>query len=295
MSNFIKKVLNTLYPAQFKEAGVKAVQDAVHNVGHWMSTHVGLNALGMLAGRRVAISPVAALLGKAATNLATDFIARADSLPAGTAPHAIVHATLKEFSTNKAFTVAPHAEEMHVAAKAIEDLIQEFKKATEDKAVDPRLKYHMGAAYLTGSPRVTFTDPAPIGTVGSFLFNLKGSSSLTSSPLISKEDPATCTRVKTYEGQFRFDESWEAFCAGMRGIRGKMSKKAQEAMASITTGGLISLDAYKKLNEFSPDSASVAEKIHKETLEIMESVPEDGDETFEDEPGPSFGRKRKRT
>jgi hypothetical protein len=295
MSGFVKKVLSMLYPMLFKEAELRAVQDAVHNVGHWMSTHIGLNALGMFTGKRVAISPVAALIGKAATNLATDFVARVDSLPAGTAPYAVVHATLKEFSTNKAFTVAPYAEEMFAAAEAIEELIAGSKKAAEEKAVDLRLTYHMGAMYLTGQPRKVFTNPAPIGTVGSFLLNLKGSSSLTASPLISKEDPSTHTRVKTYEGQFGFDECWEAFCAGMRGIRGKMGKRAQQAMASVTTGGLISLEAYKKLNKFSAGGSAAAETIHSETLAIMDTVPEDDDEMGDEEPGPSFGRKRKRT
>jgi hypothetical protein len=145
MSSFVKKVLSTLYPMLFKEAELKAVQDAVHSVGHWMSTHVGLNALGMFTGKHVAISPVVALIGKAATNLATDFVARADSLPAGTASYAVVHATLKEFSTNKAFTVAPYAEEMAAAAEAIEDLIAGAKTAAQNKTVDPRLTYHMGS------------------------------------------------------------------------------------------------------------------------------------------------------
>jgi hypothetical protein len=140
-----------------------------------------------------------------------------------------------------------------------------------------------------------FTNPAPIGTVGSFLFNLKGSSSLTSSPLISKEDPASHTRVKTYEGQFGFDERWEAFCAGMRGIRGKMGKRAQQAMASVTTGGVISLEAFKRLNKFSTSGAAAAEVIHAETKAIMDEVPEDDEEMGDEEPGPSFGRKRRRT
>lgn len=287
MTSFIKKVLGTLYPNQFKDADINAVKDAAHTVGHWMSTHVGLNSLGMITGKPVAISPVAALLGKAATNLASDFVARADSLPAGTAPYAIVHATLKEFSTNKAFTVAPYAEEMAAAAMVIHKLLEDAKEARKTNTVDPRLAYHMGAAYLTGQPRKTFTSPAPIGTVGSFLFNLKASSSLTASPLISKDDPSTKTKMKTYESAYGFDERWESFCAGMRGVRGKMGKRAQEAMGSVTTGGIIPLDKFLALNQFSPASAAAAADIHKETDRIMNEVA--GDESE-----PSFGRKRRK-
>jgi hypothetical protein len=292
MTSFVKKVLNTLYPNRFKDADLNQVKDATHTVGHWMSTYIGLNSLGMITGKPIAISPVAALLGKAATNLASDFVARADSLPAGTAPHAVVHATLKEFSTNKAFTVAPYADDMAEAAKAIHELLEEAKAARDKLAVDPRLAYHMGAAYLTGSPRKVFTAPAPIGTVGSFLFHLKATSSLTSSPLISKYDPATKTKNKTYESAYGFDERFESFCAGMRGVRGKMGKRAQEAMGSVTTGGVIPLDKFVALNQFSPASALAAEAIHKETDRILTGVADDDDDDVEQEP--SAGKKRKK-
>ncbi len=295
MSKFIQKGLNTLYPSLFREAELKLVQDAVHRAGHWMSTHVGLNALGMITGRKVAISPVAALIGKAATNLASDFIARADSLPAGTAPYAVVHATLKEFATNKAFTVAPYNDEMAEAAKSIDTLIKDFKQAAIDRTVDPRLYYHMGSMYLTGSPRKIFTNPAPIGTVGSFLFNIKSSSSLTASPLISKEDPIARTRTKAYEGQYGFNERWEAFCVGMRGVRGRMGKVAQRAMASVTTGGLVTIEAYRKLNEFSSAGIAVADAIYRETSEAMAELPEEEEEIEDEDAGLSFSRKRRRT
>jgi hypothetical protein len=293
MTSFIRKVLSTLYPTQFKEADINQLKDAAHTVGHWMSTHIGLNSLGMVTGKPVAISPVAALMGQAATNLASDFVARADSLPAGTAPYAVVHATLKEFSTNKAFTVAPYAKEMAEAAQLIQDLLDEAKTARTNRTVDPRLAYHMDAAYLTGSQRKTYTTPAPIGTVGSFLFNLKASSSLTSSPLISKYDPATKTRGKAYEGAFGFDERWESFCAGLRGVRGKMCRKAQEAMGSVSAGGTIPLADFIALNKFAPASKDAAEAIHAETDKILKGVDDEDDDDVE--MGLPTERKRRRT
>ncbi len=293
MTAFIRKVLGTLYPTQFRETDINELKDAAHTVGHWMSTHIGLNSLGMVTGRPVAISPVAALMGQAATNLASDFVARADSLPAGTAPYAVIHATLKEFATNKAFTVAPHAKEMAEAAGLIQSLIDEAKTARNNRTVDPRLAYHMGAAYLTGVQRKTFTTPAPIGTVGSFLFNLKATSSLTSSPLISKYDPATKTKNKAYEGAYGFDERWEAFCTGLRGVRGKMSKKAQEAMGSVSSGSTIPLVDYIALNKFSAAGDEVAKTIHAETERILTGVEEEEDDDVE--MGLPTERKRRRT
>jgi hypothetical protein len=206
-----------------------------------------------------------------------------------------VHATLKEFATNKAFTVAPYIDEMAEAAESIDTLIKGFKQAAIDRAVDPRLHYHMGSMYLTRSPRKVFTNPAPIGTVGSFLFNIKSSSSLTASPLISKEDPIARTRTKAYEGQYGFDERWEAFCVGMRGVRGRMGKAAQRAMASVTTGGLVTIEAYRKLNAFSSAGIAVEDAIYMETSEAMAEQPEEEGEIEDEDAGPSFSRKRRRT
>jgi hypothetical protein len=182
---------------------------------------------------------------------------------------------------------------MAEAALLIQDLLDEAKVARTNKLVDPRLAYHMGAAYLTGNQRKVYTTSAPIGTVGSFLFNLKASSSLTSSPLISKYDPATKTRTKTYEGAFGFDERWESFCAGMRGIRGKMSRKAQEAMGSVTAGGTIPLADFIALNKFAPSSHQAAAQIHEETDKILKEVDDDDDDDVE--MSAPTERKRRRT
>ncbi len=127
------------------------------------------------------------------------------------------------------------------------------------------------------------------------MFNIKSSSSLTASPLISKEDPIARTRTKAYEGQYGFDERWEAFCVGMRGVRGRMGKVAQRAMARVTTGGLVTIDAYRKLNEFSSGGIAVADAIYKETAEAMAELPEEEGEIEDEDAGPSFSRKRRRT
>ncbi len=67
-----------------------------------MSTHADLNALGMHSDKHVALSHVSAPIGKAATSLASDFVARSDALPAGTTSHAILHMAMKEFGSRKA-------------------------------------------------------------------------------------------------------------------------------------------------------------------------------------------------
>jgi hypothetical protein len=72
MTNFMKKVLTTLYPDQMREAKARAVTAAIHQAGHWMSTHSVFNALGMFTDRIITLTPVSCLIGQASTTLASD-------------------------------------------------------------------------------------------------------------------------------------------------------------------------------------------------------------------------------
>ncbi len=58
------------------KAEAKLVSSAIHATRHQMSTHADLNALGMHSGKHVALSHVSALIGEAASSLASDFVAR---------------------------------------------------------------------------------------------------------------------------------------------------------------------------------------------------------------------------
>jgi hypothetical protein len=62
----------------------------------------------------------------------------------------------------------------------------------------------MGASYLVGTSRKIIDCPAPVRTIGSFLFNVKQSFSLASSPLIRKAEGKV--HHKAYESVYGFDE-----------------------------------------------------------------------------------------
>ena len=84
----------TLYPKQYAETQAADARVAIHTIGHYMSTHVAMNILVMLTGRVVAITPVSQSIKIDRIALASNFKARSDTFPAGTAPHALVHNTL---------------------------------------------------------------------------------------------------------------------------------------------------------------------------------------------------------
>jgi hypothetical protein len=65
-------------------------------------------------------------------------------------------------------------------------------------------------------------------------------------------------------------------------------------MASVTTGGLVTIEAYRKLNAFSSAGIAVADAIYMETSKAMAEQPEEG-EIEDEDAGPSFSRKRRRT
>ncbi len=92
-----------------------------------------IHALGMKTVRIVALSPISNLIGQAATNLAIDFMARVDAFPSGTAPHAIVHACMCEFGSNKAWIVAPHTYDIIATCKALQAIIDGHKQARNNR------------------------------------------------------------------------------------------------------------------------------------------------------------------
>ncbi len=68
--------------------------------------------------------------------------------------------------------------------------------------------------------------PAPVGTIGSFLFNVKHSMSLASSPLVTKTEGQV--GHKAFESAYGFDEQRDAFCASLAETRGKWCDHLRE-------------------------------------------------------------------
>jgi hypothetical protein len=130
-------------------------------------------------------------------------------------------------------TAHDYAEEMIDAGRLVDDILGKAAISRSEKKVDDRLQYHMGAVFLIRKSRVTLTAPAPIGALGSYLFNCQKSSSLTRSPLIYKiVDGKTLKEYVNAEG---FTEAYDNLCIALsehlqrsRGAQGQVSHWVHE-------------------------------------------------------------------
>ncbi len=97
--------------------------DALHRAGYLPSgTHLVLNvlnALGMHTERHIGLLPTAIRDPANGILLTSDFEARGLSMPAGSGPHSLIHATIKKFGYNMAVTANDSAKDLIEAARVI--------------------------------------------------------------------------------------------------------------------------------------------------------------------------------
>ena len=289
VTKFVRKVTTTLFPTMAQDTPKEEVRNATHTIGHWMSTHIGMNVLGMATGRVVAVTPLSQSISIDRIGLASDFKARSDSFPAGTAPNALVYNALKDYSGNRAWLMSPYIDDMIACSDEVKVFKASIEHAKANHLVDPRLQYHMGAAFLTGAPRKTFVHPAPIGAVGSFLFNLRGGSTLAQSPLITRTSGTGHSREKEYMGKLGYDEEWEVLCAGLRGQKGTITEAVSRALSGVSAKGIMSKEAYVRFCSISGTAAEAAKANYEAALSALE---EDDEEMDEDDDAPPLKRKK---
>jgi hypothetical protein len=92
--------------------------DALHRAGYLPSTHLVLNALGMPTGRHIGLLPTAIHEPANGILLTSDFEGDL-SMPAGTGPHSLIHATIKKFGHNMAVTANISAKDLIEAARVV--------------------------------------------------------------------------------------------------------------------------------------------------------------------------------
>ncbi len=137
------------------------------------------------------------------------------------------------------------AQELIEAARIVEDILDNAKASRAKKAVDDRLKYHMRATFLTKKSRITISALAPIGALGSFLFNCQKSSTLTRSPLIRREVDGKMTKV--YVNADGYNEAYQNLCAALNRTISANALNAINALCGSATTGLMTFDQFKKL------------------------------------------------
>ena len=165
LGGYVLKVLMSKYS---KTESVN-LKNAVHTAGHWASTLKIYTAAG-ITNKGVG-EPVMIATGQLL--LAEDAQKRFTSLPAGTHRVRIAHAGLTRLICHTVILITPDVASLSVVST-------EYKKIR----ANPQ-KYHIGAFYITGEPRLTYDESGILNTLGritSFVQRLMSKSTLAKSP-----------------------------------------------------------------------------------------------------------------
>lgn len=198
LTGYVKKVM-----AVFElESGNPDIMTAAHTIGHWASTISVLTAAGV-AGLKVPNAPMHDPLSTMV--LSEDAKLRFTAQPAGTHRLVVCHEAAKRLSRSK-------------LAKGCRDVSGFIPlAAARNNVMAAPASYHIGAHYLTGSPRAAYDDSTWTtvqGRLGTFIRSMYLQSTLAKSPHFTE------TAVVSADD---YDPEWKNFLA---------SYKAQSASAS---------------------------------------------------------------
>ena len=154
-THFIHKIVSTVYPwmGASKTTIINMAKSRVWEIGHWISTHLALNVMGMRTGIGVCANNCG--LPVKTTKLADDMKIHRDAAPAGMAKAALVHATMQIHHKNIMWLGAPGCEKIRECVNAYQDFLDEVAVCRRDFKVNPRCKNHEGRAafFTTAAPR----------------------------------------------------------------------------------------------------------------------------------------------
>jgi hypothetical protein len=91
--------------------------------------HLVLNAMNKHTGVHLSLLPTSMHDPAKGIVLTSDFEARALSMPLGTGPHSLIHATIKKFGHNMVVTANDLAQELIDAARIVEDILDKRRRA----------------------------------------------------------------------------------------------------------------------------------------------------------------------
>jgi hypothetical protein len=217
MYPYMVKVCNAMIPDIMEDDR----KTYCHMIGHWASTHRVLTALHIRTN--VQFRPFMNPAGDAAIDLTDDIKLRVYSLPAGTARHAVSHASLQKYGQHKLLLFSPRLADLANLRVEVETLIR-AGRANVDASIagnvavlpeDPRVRYHMGALFLTGGAhgRMEFATPEMTGHLGSMLYHMYTKGTLTLSPSITTGTGADIKLI--YQNSDSYDQSWDDKCQGL--------------------------------------------------------------------------------
>ena len=270
MTHFISKILTGIYPsASSVGTGARSeMQPAAWRVGHWASTHVALNTMGVRTGIRVILHP--ATIREFAINLADDFKIRVDCPPAGIAKYAILSSVMTMHGQDLMWAACQSIGLIHQVFKAYKSFMNLVKRQQALKLVDERAKSHVGKAYIAGEVS-TYAWPCPVeavplGAIGSYICNIWPTTTLANTPLLRGPGPQGEV-VNKYTGLPGFNTTWDAVCVGAidRGIDANqiLEKFVTRAKATVQ----VSMAAWVETQVQAGKSASEAVQEYKSLVD----------------------------
>jgi hypothetical protein len=121
-SAFINKVMAMLL-------GTAAIPEDItvaHSFGHWCSTHVVFEIIGIVTRIEVAPIVAGAEVNRARIHITDDFKLRIQGMPAGAAKHGLCHAFVKKYSSTAPFALIPRANLLRAVCEEVEHLLRDY-------------------------------------------------------------------------------------------------------------------------------------------------------------------------
>lgn len=175
-SGYVLKVLTLKFPG----ADMASLTTAAHTLGHWASTLHCLNVAQIPGVRPVEPYEYATATG---FELAPDALLRFTGLPAGTHRMGVAAEAASRIIKSALIAICPSPRDFI----AIPGIIASIRAN--------RAGRHVGAAYLTGLPRVRYNDTdadSYLGRLGTFINKMSPKSTLARSPHLAED------RVQSY-------------------------------------------------------------------------------------------------
>lgn len=123
-SPFISKVIETT----LTEAASAEWVSVLHTIGHWASTHVILNLVGIHTAIDIEPFFQVSIANRVQVHITDDFKQRTVGMPAGIARHALCHAFVKKYGASSPLLFLPKADLLQACCEEVEALMA----ATED-------------------------------------------------------------------------------------------------------------------------------------------------------------------
>ena len=244
-TTFINKMaMNSCKMMQGTETSItETAKDTIWEVGHWVSTHLCMNLMGMRTGVRVAAHPSGSPIDTA--RLAEDMKLRCDAAPAGMAKAALLYSAIKLYHRNMLWLVAPGFEDAMNCAVEYQKFLDDVQEAKRNKAVDPRMQNHEGRMFLThrGDKTRIMQIAVPLGLIGSFLFHKASSSTMTASPLISVKNRNNRPEPR-YQTHHGYSAEFDELCKVTKDKVLEVTKEVKELIGASDTALTISKADY---------------------------------------------------